>query len=173
MSEQARDHAGAVRLGRGEQGRAAVGVARVGERGIRREQALDGSLLPALDRGEELGDPLGARRRVEVGAKRAPAREAVLPRHRELGVGQARTRVRAAQPDEPVLGELLQILEAGTIGEGHDAPSFHVPGVRGIGRKVVMSPSNDRWVRPFTRTVSRLDGCPPVYDGAPPSRGLV
>jgi hypothetical protein len=40
----------------------------------------------------------------------------MLPRDRELGVGQMRARVRATQLREPVLGELLQVLEAGPIG---------------------------------------------------------
>ena len=64
---------------------------------------------------------------------------------------------------EAVLGELSQVLEAGTIGERHGAPPFHVPGVRGIGRKVVPSSLRSRWVRPFTRTVRRLVGWARVY----------
>jgi hypothetical protein len=93
-----------------------------------------------------------------VGAQRPPAREAVVPRDHALGVGQPCARISAAKILKRVLGELLQVLEIGAIRQRHHAPSFHVPGVRGIGRKVAVSMSSDRWVRPFTRTVSRLDG---------------
>src|SRR5215475_7217642 len=72
-------------------------------------------------------------------AELSPAREAVLSRHRELSIGQLRRGIGALEMVEAVLGELLQILEIGTIRQGHDAPSFLVPGVRGVGRKVVMS----------------------------------
>jgi hypothetical protein len=118
-SQQQGDHPRTVRLRRGQQGRAAVGVARVHERGIGGEQIGHRGFLAALDRREQRGHtpgPLGASRRVEVSAERAPAREAVLPRDRELGVGQTGARVRPAQFLEPILGELLEVLEAGTIG---------------------------------------------------------
>src|SRR5215813_10448728 len=72
-------------------------------------------------------------------AELSPACEAVLPRHGELSVGQPGGGVRVLEVAEPVLGELLQVLETGTIRQGHGAPSFLVPGVRGVGRKVVMS----------------------------------
>lgn len=162
-AQQHRDQPCAVGIDGGQQRRLTLGVARVGERGLGVEQPAHGGLVTACDRAEELAHPVGRRgprRAVEPGPEGAPAREALLPRDRELGVGQARARVRAAQRLEPVLGELLQILEAGTIGERHETPSFRVPGVRGIGRKVVAASCTNRWVRPFTRTVSRLDGWP-------------
>src|SRR5215475_15405290 len=72
-------------------------------------------------------------------AELSPAREAVLSRHRELSIGQLGRGVGALEVVEAVLGELLQVLEVGTIRQGHGAPSFLVPGVREVGRKVVMS----------------------------------
>src|SRR5262244_2520003 len=81
-------------------------------------------------------------------AELSPAREAVLPRHGELGVGQLSGGVCALVVVEAVPGELLQILEVGTIRQGHGAPSFLVPGVRDVGRKVVMSIRSAGWFNP-------------------------
>jgi hypothetical protein len=165
-AEQERDERGAVRIHRGGQRGAALLVARVGEGGMGGEQAVHGGLLAGADRGEEPDHRVGLGRgetAIHLGAQRAPAREAVLARDRELGLGEPSGAIRAVQLLEPVLGELLQVLEAGTIGKGHDAPPFHVPGVRDIGRKVVPSSLRSRWVRPFTRTVRRLAGRQRVY----------
>ena len=116
--------------------------------------AASSGVLPSASRALASAGSAASRRSTVASSPRLIAAKSSVPRWAR----SARARVRAAQFREPVLGELLQVLEAGTIGEGHDAPSFHVPGVRGIGRKVVMSASSDRWVRPFTRTVGRLDG---------------
>src|SRR5215470_1161994 len=120
----------------------------IDEARLGREHPAERRLITAIDGAEELLDqlwrPIGGRgtrsgQRVEMRAEFSPAREAVLSRHGELGVGQPGRGVGALQVVEPVLGELLQVLEIGTIRQGHDAPSFHVPGVRGVGRKVVTS----------------------------------
>ena len=165
-AEQERDERSAVRVHRGGQRGAALLVTRVGERRMGSEQAIHGCRLAGADRGEEPDHRVRLRSRVaaiHLGAERAPAREAVLARDRELGLGEPGGAIRPAQLLEPVLGELLEVLEAGTIGERHGAPPFHVPGVRGIGRKVVPSSLRSRWVRPFTRTVCRLAGRHRVY----------
>ena len=104
------------------------------------EQAIHGGLLAGADRGEEPDHRVGLGNReaaIHLGAQRAPAREAVLARDRELSLGEAGGVIRATHLLEPVLGELLEVLEAGTIGERHGVP--------------------------FTRTVCRLDGCGRVY----------
>ena len=118
VAEQERDEPGAMRVDRGARRGAALLVARVGERRVPGEHAVHGGVLPGPDRGEELGDAVGRSRSaspVELGAQRPPAREAVLACHRELGIGQAGAWVGTPQFREPVLGELLQVLEAGTI----------------------------------------------------------
>jgi hypothetical protein len=119
VAEQERDEPGAMRVDRGGQRGAALLIARVGERRVPGEQAVHGGLLPGPDRGEEFGDAVGlcgSASTVELGAQHPPAREAVLARHRVLGVGQAGARVGTPLFREPVLGEFLQVLEAGTIG---------------------------------------------------------
>ncbi|HEY7203982.1 MAG TPA: hypothetical protein VIA61_06775 [Methylomirabilota bacterium] len=150
-----------MRIDRRQQRGLALGVTRAGQRGIGVEQPADRGLVAPPDGVEELARAVGARGsrlRVEVGAQGPPARKAAASRDDALGVAQPGSRIGAAKIPERVLGELLQEFEIGAIRQGRDAPSFHVPGVRGIGRKVAMSMSSDRWVRPFTRTVSRLDG---------------
>jgi len=146
--EEKRDHAGLVVVGGGEEGRGAVGMPGIDETWLGREHPTKSRLIAAIDGAEELLDQLGSRvggretgscQRVQVRPELSPAREAVLPRHGELCVGQLGGGIRALQVVKPVLGELLQVLEVGTIRQRHGAPSFLVPGVRGVGRKVVMS----------------------------------
>ena len=57
--QQQRDQAGAVCIDGGQQRRAALGIASIGERGIGVEQASDGGPLTALDRLEQLGEAFG------------------------------------------------------------------------------------------------------------------
>src|SRR5262249_41524620 len=146
--EEEGNHPWLVVVGRGEEGRGPVGMPRVDEARMRREHPPESGLVTAVDGAEELLDQLGGRvggretgrgQRIEMCAELSPAREAVLSRHRELSIGQLRRGIGALEMVEAVLGELLQILEVGTIRQGHGAPSFLVPGVRGVGRKVVMS----------------------------------
>src|SRR5262249_50073030 len=141
--------------------RAPLDVARVGQRAIPGEQPFGLGRLAALDRREQLlhaGGALGERPTIQVSPQRAPAREAVLARDRALGLGHGGRRPPAAQLYEAVLGQLLQELQVGTIGERHDAPSFHVPVSAVSGGRWWCRLPDRRWVRPFTRTVSRLDG---------------
>jgi len=159
--QQQGDQPGLVVVDRREERRAAFGVARVRQRGVGVEHAGHLRLVAALDRGEELVRPRGPRGEpaaVEMRAQGPPARKAVLARDRQLSVGKAGARLRQTQLAQTVLGELLQVLEVGAIGKRHDPPSFHVPVSAVSGGRWWCRLPDSRWVRPFTRTVSRLDG---------------
>src|SRR5438270_8119938 len=93
--------------------------------------------------------------RIHVRLERAPAREAVLLRELELGVGELRVGVRLPQLLETSLGLLAEPVEVGRVGKrqrsrrvlalfGHETPSFlgesasplMTPGVRVRGEEV-------------------------------------
>ena len=163
------DEAGLVVVHRREERRGPVGMTRVHQRGLHAQHPLHRRFVGAINGAVEFLDLLlqqsraarrlaGAPQRVQMRAELAPACEAVLPCHRELRVGELGRGIAALQLPELFLGKLLQVLEVGTIRQGHDAPSFHsarCPRYRAEGGDV---DSHDRWVQPFTRTVSRLDG---------------
>jgi hypothetical protein len=92
--EEEGDHARLVVVGRGEEGRGAVGMPSIDKARMRRKHPPESGFVAAVDGAEELLDQLGSgggpgtgsRQRVEMRAKLSPAREAVLSRHGEPGI---------------------------------------------------------------------------------------
>ena len=103
-------------------------------------QLLDPLQVVGVDGQLELAGELEG---FDVSLELGPAREAVLPRDLELGLGERRRLARL----EPVLGLILEVPEVGTLGElarrflgiaGHgNLLSVSSPDVRTTGRKKV------------------------------------
>ena len=94
-----------------------------------RQQRIEIARTALLDGRDDL--PIDALR-VDMRLQRAPARKAVVPGDRELGLVQPGRGVARAQFVELLLGGLLQPVDMRLSRKclRHDAPSFSAPGVR-------------------------------------------